>query len=319
MSTKTAIISGINGQDGAYLAKLLLTNGYKVIGLIRSENSNLSKLKYLNILELITLEKVNLLNASEIELILKKYNPQEFYNLAAQSSVSESFKTPKATFEFNTLSVFNILESIKSFNNTIRFYQASSSEMFGKVNELPITEKSVLHPVSPYAISKASAHYTCVFYRESYKMHVSCGVLFNHESYIRDSTFFVKKVIAKCIKISKGELEILEVGNISIKRDYGFAPKYVEAMYLMLQQSNPSDYLICSGESISLKEIIDYVFDKLKVDSNRCVTNSELYRPAEILDIYGDNKKAKTELNWVYNYSFYEVLDILIKEELENC
>jgi GDPmannose 4,6-dehydratase len=318
MNTKTAILTGVNGQDGAYLSKLLLSKGYRVIGVIRRKQANLEKLRYLKVLDKITIEIVNLLHKKEIDVLLEKYKPQEFYNLAAQSSVYESFISPKATFEFNTLSVFNILDAVKQFDKNIRIYQASSSEMFGKVNALPITENSILHPVSPYAISKASAHYTCVFFRESYQMHVSSGILFNHESYLRNTTFFVKKVITSCIKISKAELDILEVGNISIKRDFGFAPKYVEAMHLMLQKSTPSDYLICSGKSVSLKEIIDYVFDKLGVDKAKYKSNSELFRPSEIIDIYGDNSKAKNTLNWDYDYSFFDVLDMLINEELEN-
>ncbi|MGY0039756.1 GDP-mannose 4,6-dehydratase [Pedobacter sp. NJ-S-72] len=203
-------------------------------------------------------------------------------------------------------------------DKTIRFYQASSSEMYGKVNELPITENSVLHPLSPYAISKAAAHFTCIHYRESYKLHVSCGVLFNHESYLRQNTFFVKKVIQESIKISKGLIDVLKVGNIDVKRDFGYAPKYTEAMYLILQQEHPSDYLICSGQTISLREIIHYIFDKLNISHDLYQIDDQLYRPAEIENIYGNNSKAKQELGWVYDLDIYQTLDLLVEEELKN-
>ena len=248
---KTAIISGITGQDGAYLAQLLLQNQYRVIGLTReNQPRNTSGLEYLGIFESIELVDCNLLHKDEIVALFEEYKPSEFYNLAAQSSVYQSFRYPIETFQFNTISVFNLLESIKAVDSKIRFYQASSSEMYGRVNNLPITENSVLHPLSPYAISKAAAHFTCIHYRESYGMHVSCGVLFNHESYLRQHTFFVKKIIRESIKISKGKQQVLWVGNIDVKRDFGYAPHYVEAMFLMLQQAKPTDYLICSGQSI---------------------------------------------------------------------
>jgi GDPmannose 4,6-dehydratase len=319
MTKKTAIISGITGQDGAYLAQLLLKNNYKVIGLLRNTNSSdVFGLQYLGISEQVTLVVCDLLNRQDIERVFEIYQPTEFYNLAAQSSVYQSFKNPIGTFEFNTISVFNLLETIKNCNPTTRFYQASSSEMYGRVNNLPITENSILHPLSPYAISKAAAHFTCIHYRESYQMHVSCGVLFNHESYLRQNSFFVKKVIRESIKISRGEQDGLWVGNIDIKRDFGYAPQYVEAMYLMLQQTVPEDYLICSGESVTLRSIVFYVFKKLGIAESACQVSKELYRPAEIVDTYGDNTKAKSELGWQYNRTIFDVLDLLLEEELQH-
>lgn len=319
MKQKTAIISGITGQDGAYLAQLLLKNRYKVVGLVRENGSvNTDGLTYLEIKDQVELESCNLLHKSEIETLFQKYQPTEFYNLAAQSSVYQSFKMPIQTFQFNTISVFNLLEVIKEKNPKIRFYQASSSEMYGRVNALPITENSVLHPLSPYAISKAAAHFTCIHYRESYNMHVSCGVLFNHESYLRQPNFFVKKIIRESIRISKGEQDVLFVGNIDVRRDFGYAPNYIEAMYLMLQQEKPEDYLICSGESITLKAIIYYIFNKLGIPESACQVSSELYRPAEIEDMFGDNTKAKSELGWQYNLTIFDTLDLLLEEELKN-
>ncbi len=315
---KTALISGITGQDGAYLAKLLLNNNYKVIGLVRESSTNFEGLDYLNIKKEVEIVKCDLIDSNQTAKILETYKPDEIYNLAAQSSVSQSYNDPIGTFKFNTISVFNIIESMKSINPAIKLYQASSSEMFGRVGQLPITENSLIHPVSPYAISKVSAHYTCVNYREIYNLYISCGILFNHESYLRKNDFFIKKVIRESLEISFNNKKDLQVGNIDIKRDFGYAPKYVEAMYLMLQQEKPSDYLICSGKSVSLREIIYYVFDKLKIDKSRCVVNEKFYRPGDIENIYGNNEKAKKDLSWEYDYNFFEVLDLLIEEELMN-
>ncbi len=319
MLNKKAIITGISGQDGAYLAKLLLDNDYEVLGLVRNINVvNYFGLEYLKIKDKVAILECDLLDINKLHDIIFDFNPTEIYNLAAQSSVHYSFKFPIETFHFNTISVYNLLETIKKINKEIKFYQASSSEMFGRVNNLPISENSILHPLSPYAISKASAHFTCIHYRESYNMHISCGILFNHESYLRQDTFFVKKIIRESIKISKGEQKELLVGNIDIKRDFGYAPKYVEAMFLMIQQEIPSDYLICSGKSIALRDLIYYVFEKLNIPKNLCTVSKELYRPAEIEDMYGDNTKAKTTLNWNYNLAIFETLDLLIEEEIKN-
>jgi GDPmannose 4,6-dehydratase len=318
MINKIAIISGITGQDGPYLAELLLKNNYRVIGLTRNLNHDLKGLQHLNLIGKVEIEVIDLLEYEQIETLFKKYKPNEFYNLAAQSSVYQSFLHPIETFSFNTISVFNILEAIKNFDSEIRLYQASSSEMYGRVNCLPITENSVLHPLSPYAISKAAAHFTCIHYRESYKMHVSCGVLFNHESYLRQNTFFVKKIIVESIKISRGEQKVLYVGNIDVKRDFGFAPYYVEAMYLMMQKEIPDDYLICSGTSTTLRSMIYYLFKKLKIPEKACQISDDLYRPADIEDMYGNNSKARIELNWNYNLTIFETLDLLLEEELKN-
>jgi GDPmannose 4,6-dehydratase len=319
MIQKTAIISGITGQDGAYLAQILIKNTYKVIGLSRNISvTNTAGLEYLGIKNQVEIIECDLLDINQILNLFETHKPTEFYNLAAQSSVYQSFKFPIDTFHYNTLSVFNLLEAIKTIDKNIRFYQASSSEMYGRVNNLPITENSVLHPLSPYAISKAAAHFTCIHYRESYGMHINCGVLFNHESYLRQKTFFVKKIIQESINISKGKQDILWVGNIDVKRDFGYAPKYVEVMFLMLQKDKPSDYIICSGESITLRELIYYVFKKLNINENKCQISPDLYRPSDIEDMYGNNAKAKKELNWDYNFSIFDTLDLLLAEELKN-
>jgi GDPmannose 4,6-dehydratase len=315
---KTAIITGITGQDGAYLAKVLLDNGYKVIGILRSyNNANVDKLKYLQIERKVLLEECDLSDIPSIIKILTKYKPAELYNLAAQSSVGLSFEQPIGTIQFNTLSVLNLLESIRLVDKDIRFYQASSSEMYGKVLHLPVTEYTPMHPLSPYAISKASAYWTVVNYRESYGLFSCNGVLFNHESYLRSHNFFVKKVVRESLQIKAGLQEELRVGNIDIKRDFGYAPEYVKAMWLMLQQTAAEDFIICSGESLSLREIILYVVEKLGIDEQKLVIDKELYRPTDIEDIYGYNQKAKKLLKWNYTLSFFEVLDMLLVEEAQ--
>lgn len=316
---KNAIITGITGQDGAYLAKLLLEKGYKVTGLIRSYyGSNLSRLKYLNLLDRVELVECDLGDLSQVLNIISTHKPVEIYNLAAQSSVSLSFQQPIGTIVFNVHSVLNMLEAIRLLNPTIRFYQASTSEMFGKVNNLPITEDSMVHPLSPYAISKVTGHYVCINYRESYNLFTSCGILFNHESYLRGENFFVKKLIKGAIDIANGKREFLEFGNLDIKRDFGWSEKYVEAMWLMLQQDKPDDFIISSGKSITLREIVFYVFDTLKLDKSRIRINPSLFRPTEIEDIYGANKKARSVLNWQYDMDFFEVLNLIIEEEYKN-
>jgi GDPmannose 4,6-dehydratase len=316
---KIAIITGVTGQDGAYLSKLLLDKGYQVIGLTRSYISTHTEgLEYLEIDKKVTIEECDLTDISQIIQVFRKYKPDEVYNLSAQSSVSISFKQPIGTVQYNIISVLNQLEAIKLTDNSIKFYQASSSEMFGNVQTLPITLGTPMQPLSPYAISKASSYWTTVTYRESYNLYISNGILFNHESYLRSSNFFIKKVLQDSIKIKQGALKELKVGNIDIKRDFGYAPFYVEAMWLSLQQKVPGDYIICSGKSISLREIIYYIFNKLDVPITAITEDESLIRPNEIKDIYGDNSLAREQLSWDYNYSFFEILDLLIEEELRN-
>jgi GDPmannose 4,6-dehydratase len=313
---KTAIITGISGQDGAYLSHLLLQKGYRIIGLVRSHAlSDLRGLHYLGIINKVEIEECDLADFSQVIRVLEQYQPDEIYNLAAQSSVSLSFKQPIGTFSFNTLSVFNLLEAVKMVNSKIKFYQASSSEMFGSISHLPITEDTEFHPRSPYAISKAAAHWICVNYKESYGMFVCCGILFNHESYLRSTNFFMKKVLQEAIEIKQGKRDVLEVGNLDIRRDFGYAPAYVEAMYLMMQKETPANYLICSGKSVLLQDIVEYVFDKLEIDKSKIKVSEKLYRPADIEDIYGNPDKAKSELGWRYDLGIEELLDKLLSEE----
>lgn len=318
---KTAIITGITGQDGAYLASYLLNKHYNVIGVVRNASvANVKNLKYLGVYDKIILIEANLLDLSNIIRILDKNKPDEFYNLAAQSSVSLSFEQPIGTLEFNIVSVANILEAIKIVNPKIKFYQASSSEMFGNVRKenLPVNESFVFHPVSPYGISKAAAHWITVNYREAYGVFSACGILFNHESVLRGNHFVTKKILNTAVKISMGEAEKLNLGNLKICRDWGYAPKYVEAMWLMLQQESPKDYIICSGEAHSLEELVQKVFGKLDLELEKFVTiDKNLYRPVDLEIIYGDNSEAREKLGWNHDMSFDQLINKLIEDEIQ--
>jgi len=318
-NNKSALVTGITGQDGAYLSRLLVQKGYTVTGLVRSRSSaNLSRLNYLGIQDKVQIQECDLTDLSQVIKVLSQVQPLEIYNLAAQSSVGLSFQQPIGTIQFNINSVVNILEAIRLLNGEMKFYQASTSEMFGTVEQLPIKEDSKLHPLSPYAISKIAAHHITVNYRESYNLYACCGILFNHESYLRGENFFVKKVIRSAINILYGEQEYLELGNLNIKRDFGWSEKYVEAMWLMLQQENPEDYVIASGRSVWLKDVVEYVFDKLEIDRSKIRVNTQLLRPTDIEDIYGSSEKARQKLNWHYDMDFFTVLDKLIEEEQRN-
>lgn len=316
---KRALITGITGQDGSYLAQFLLKNNYQVLGTVRSYRcANRFGFKYLKINDDINIEELDLLDMANIIRLIQKYQPDEIYNLAAQSSVELSFKQPIGTFSFNTISVNNLLEAIRLFNQNIKLYQASSSEMYGQVDNMPITINTPMSPISPYGISKMASYFMIKTYRESYGLNVSNGVLFNHESYLRSDNFFIKKVIKNAIAIKNKQIKNLKVGNLDIKRDFGYAPKYVEAMWKILQQDKAGDFIICSGTSVSLKEIVWYIFEKLNLDKKLIIEDKKLFRPTEIKNIYGDNSQSKKKLDWKYEYSFFDILDILIDEEYKN-
>jgi GDPmannose 4,6-dehydratase len=316
---KVALITGITGQDGSYLAKLLIEKDYTVIGLTRSSrNLNLENLKYLNIHDKVQVIECDLTDISSIIAVVNEFSPDEIYNLAAQSSVSMSFSQPIGTIHFNIVSVLNILEVIRLVKPGIRFYQASSSEMYGAVENLPIKINTPMHPLSPYAISKSSANWIVVNYRESYGLYACNGVLFNHESYLRSKSFFIKKVISEAVSNHGNPDWVLNVGNIDVKRDFGYSPDYVQAMWLMLQQDAAEDFLICSGTSVSLRSIIEYVFKKLNIPLDKLRIDPKLFRPTDIVDIYGDNTMATSKLGWTHSESFYETLDKLVQEEIDN-
>jgi GDPmannose 4,6-dehydratase len=255
---------------------------------------------------------------SQVIKIISVYKPDEIYNLAAQSSVSLSFQQPIGTIQFNINSVLNILEAIRLIKPDIRFYQASTSEMYGKIDTMPIDEESNFHPLSPYAISKVTSHHITINYRESYRVFASCGILFNHESYLRGDNFFIKKLLHGALEIANGKRDSLEFGNLEIKRDFGWSEKYVEAMWLILQYNNPEDFVVCSGKSILLRDIVEYVFEKFQISKDKILISKTLFRPTEIEDIYGNNGKIKRLLHWQYDMDFFAVLDKLIEEEQKN-
>jgi len=248
--------------------------------------------------------------------IIQKHKPDEIYNLAAQSSVGLSFDQPLGTFSFNTASVNNLLESIRLFSPHTRMYQASSSEMYGDVTSLPITLDTPMNPVSPYGVSKMSSYFMIKTYRDSYGLFVSNGVMFNHESFLRSDNFFVKKVIKNALLIKDNKLDCLIVGNLDVRRDFGYAPMYVEAMWKILQMEHADDFIISSGKSVLLRDIVEHVFERLNLSIDLIIEDQKLFRPNEIFEIYGDNSKSKEKLDWDYKHSFFDILDILIEQEV---
>jgi GDPmannose 4,6-dehydratase len=314
---KVVLITGISGQDGSYLSKFLLEKKYKIVGFIRSCES-LENLEYLGIKDQIVLEECDLLNLEQVKSTILKYKLDEIYNFAAQSSVKLSFDCPQETYNFNIMSVVNLLEAIRTTNKKIKLFQASSCEMFGRVENLPANENTLFNPLNPYSVSKVAAHQIVKNYRQTFKLFACCGILFHHESFLRGKDFFIKKVIRQALEIKAGKRDCLYVGNIDIKRDFGFAPEYVKAMWMMLQHEQPDDFIISSGSSISLREIIYYVFDKLGLDRKKIVVDQNLFRPVDIEQTLGDNSKIREIVGWHYNLSFFEVLDLLLEEEMRN-
>ncbi len=316
---KTALITGVTGQDGAYLAQQLLLKNYNVIGLTRSSNpGSLYNLKYLNILNELNIQNLDLLDVLSLVNLLKKYNFDEIYHLSAQSSVSISYKQPYSSINYNTLSTLNLLETIRMISPHTKILNPASSDMYGVNNQLPITEEMKFNPQSPYAISKVSSYSTVKLFRDAYNIYAVNAILFNHESFLRSDNFFIKKVIKTAILISGGFQHDLHVGNIEVKRDFGFAPEYTKAMHLMLQIGIPDDFIICSGVSIKLRQVVEYVFDYFNIPFNLIVVDENLFRESEIIDIYGDASKFKAVSGWEYNFDFFKVLDLLIQEELNS-
>ena len=344
MKKKTAIITGITGQDGAYLAAYLLQKGYLVVGLTRSYTSvGLSKLAKLGIENQVEIEECDLMDYSSIIRILQKFSPDEFYNLAAQSSVAASFNQPIGTIHFNAISVLNILEAIRSSNASIRFYQASSSEMFGRVTDLPIREESVLNPVSPYAISKATAHWIVRNYRDAYGIFACSGILFNHESPQRGETFLTRKVTRAAARIALGLDNCLYLGNLNAQRDWGHAKDYIEGMYLMLQQDKPEDFVLATGITTTIREFVKMTFAELgielgfkgsddaeegyvvkntgnyhlKEDQVVIKVDPKYYRPTEVDLLIGDPTKAMTKLGWKSKYDLAALVKEMVTSDLE--
>lgn len=314
--TKKALITGITGQDGSYLAEFLLAKGYDVIGMVRRASTpSLERIGHIQ--EQLTLVQGDLLDQVSLIDILREHRPQEVYNLAAQSFVPTSWAEPVLTAEFTALGVTRMLDSIRMVDPTIRFYQASSSEMFGKVQEVPQTEKTPFYPRSPYGVAKVYGHWITVNYRESYDMYAVSGILFNHESPRRGLEFVTRKVSREAARIKLGMADKLPMGNLDSLRDWGFAGDYVEAMWLMLQQEEPEDYVVATGVRHSVRELLECAFGHLGLDyRDYVVIDPRFLRPADVIDLVGDASKARRKLGWAPRVTFEQLIHMMVDHDM---
>src|SRR3954468_16103748 len=313
---KRALITGITGQDGSYLAELLLAEGYDVFGMIRRLSApNVLRIEHL--LDRITLKPADLLDQLSLLRLIEDVKPDEIYNLAAMSFVPASWDQPMLTGEFNSQGVTRLLDAIRCVNPKIKFYQASSSEMFGKVREVPQTELTPFYPRSPYGVSKVFAHYITVNYRESYDLFAVSGMLFNHESPRRGLEFVTRKVTAAVARIKLGLADTLPLGNLDAKRDWGFAGDYVQAMWLMLQQERADDYVVATGISHSVRQLVETAFEHAGLDWRAHVKlDPKLVRPAEVEHLIGDNTKARLALGWKPTVNFTALITMMVDADL---
>jgi GDPmannose 4,6-dehydratase len=314
---KTALITGINGMDGSHLADFLLEKGYKVYGVERRA-SNRNRVNTEHLVDKITFLQGDLLDQNSLLRCLKESNPDEIYNLGAQSFVGESWNTPEHTSEVTALGVLRILEAIREFNPKIRFYQASSSEMFGRMVENPSRETTPFYPRSPYGVAKLYGHWITKNYRESYDMFACSGILFNHESERRGIEFVTRKITDGVAKIHLGLASTIALGNLDAERDWGYAPDYVEAMWLILQQDTPDDYVIATNEKYSVREFLTEAFKVVGIDdwSSYVVQDPRYMRPAEVDVLLGDYSKAKQNLGWSPKTSFKELVRIMVENDV---
>jgi GDPmannose 4,6-dehydratase len=314
---KRALITGITGQDGSYLAELLLEKGYDVFGVVRRLSApNVWRIEHL--LDRITVVQADLLDQLSLIKAIERSEPDELYNLAAMSFVPSSWDQPMLTGEFNSQGVTRVLEAIRQVNPKVRFYQASSSEMFGKVREVPQTELTPFYPRSPYGVSKVFGHYITVNYRESYGLFACAGILFNHESPRRGLEFVTRKVTDGVARIKLGLGDSLPMGNLDSQRDWGFAGDYVRAMWLMLQQDAPDDYVVAMGVSHSVRELIEIAFGHAGLDWERYVRiDPQFLRPAEVDHLIGDPSKAKARLGWQPSVDFRGLVTMMVDADLE--
>ena len=313
------MVTGVTGQDGSYLVELLLKKGYRVIGLKRRTSLLATdRIDSLYNNPLFCLEYFSLHDPSTLYGLLEKYQPIEFYNLAAQSHVRVSFDVPLETVDGIAMGTLRVLEAIRHVNKDIKFYQASSSEMFGDNPAIPQSELTALMPASPYACAKVFAHNLCRNYRESYDMHISSGILFNHESPRRGETFVTRKITLAAARIKLGLQSKLYLGNLSAKRDWGFAGDYVDAMYRMLQQDSPDDYVIATGETHSVEEWLQAVFKSADLSiEDHVETDTRLFRPHEVPVLLGDPKKAKEKLGWEPKIKFHDLAKIMYEADFD--
>ena len=313
---KRALITGVTGQDGSFLAELLLSKGYEVFGTVRrASTENFERIGHLR--ERITLVQADLLDQYSLIDAVQKVRPLEVYNLAAQSFVPTSWGQPVLTGEFTALGVTRLLEAIRLVDKSIRFYQASSSEMFGKVLEVPQSENTPFYPRSPYGVAKVYGHYITVNYRESYNLFACSGILFNHESERRGLEFVTRKVTDGVARIKLGLAKELRLGNLDAKRDWGYAKDYVEAMWLMLQQPEPDDYVVAMGETHSVQELVEVAFGRVGLDWQQYVTIDPAFvRPAEVDLLIGDPAKAKEKLGWEPKTSFRQLVELMVDADM---
>ncbi len=315
--TKKALITGVTGQDGSYLAEFLLEKGYEVVGMIRRGSMpNFQRIQH--ILDRITLVNGDLLDQVSLIEILREHRPQEVYNLAAQSFVPTSWAQPVLTAEFTAVGVTRVLDAIRMVDPSIRFYQASSSEMFGKVQEVPQNEKTPFYPRSPYGVAKVYGHWITVNYRESYGMFAVSGILFNHESPRRGLEFVTRKVTHNAARIKLGLADKLPMGNLEAKRDWGFAGDYVRAMWLMLQQDHPEDYVVATGVQHSVRDLLECAFSYLGLDyRDYVVVDPRFLRPADVFELVGDASKARRQLGWKPEVTFEELIHMMVDHDME--
>jgi GDPmannose 4,6-dehydratase len=317
LAGQKAFITGITGQDGSYLAELLLAKGYDVHGLVR-RSSSFNTWRIDGIRDRLTLHYGDLVDQNSLIRTLELVTPDEIYNLAAQSHVKVSFEMPEYTVNVTALGVLRVLDAVRELELPARVYQAGSSEMFGLVQETPQSERTPFHPRSPYGAAKVFGHWIAVNYREGYGMHVSNGILFNHESPRRGENFVTRKITMGIAAIKKGKAKELRLGNLEAQRDWGFAGDYVEAMWLMLQQAKPDDYVIATGETHSVREFLEEAFGYVGLDWKQYVKVDEKYfRPSEVDLLLGDPGKAKRALGWQPRMSFRDLVRIMIDADLE--
>jgi len=314
---RRALITGVTGQDGSYLAELLLEKDYEVYGMTRrASTENVERIAHLT--DRISLIQGDLLDPPSLDAALREARPHEVYNLAAQSFVPTSWNQPVLTAEFTAVGVTRVLEAVRAVDPGIRFYQASSSEMFGKVREVPQNELTPFHPRSPYGVAKVYGHHITVNYRESYDLFAVSGILFNHESARRGLEFVTRKVSDGVARIKHEVTSELRLGNLEAKRDWGYAGDYVEAMWLMLQQDEPSDYVIASGEEHSVRELVEIAFEHAGLEPDKHVVQDQRFmRPAEVDHLVGDASKARRELEWEPRTSFRELVELMVDADLE--
>jgi GDPmannose 4,6-dehydratase len=316
VARRIALITGITGQDGSYLAELLLEKGYRVVGMVRrSSAENFYRIEHIR--DRIELEQADLLDQYSLIDVLKRVRPAEVYNLAAMSFVPTSWSQPVLTTEFDAVGVTRVLEAIRLTNPEARFYQASSSEMFGKVREVPQKESTPFHPRSPYGVAKVYGHHITVNYRESYGLFACSGILFNHESPRRGKEFVTRKVTDGAARIKLGLATELKLGNLTAHRDWGFAGDYVRAMWMMLQQDAPDDYVVATGEQHSVQELVELAFAHVGLDWRKHVAEDpSLIRPAEVDTLLGDWSHARTKLGWKPEVSFAKLVQMMVESDL---